>query len=145
MIKEVGWFCNMGKTLLKCSKFTLPTFLKIIITWMKYKPLVAKKHKVISNWISLIKKPWKLSLGIATLKTFKARLVWYKLSRNLMTWKSIGPVLLVIYDAVKPATIFWCDLVKTKIKLELFLKFCDITLCNSADVSKVLFIILFVK
>ena len=76
---------------------------------MKYMSLIAKK---LSTWkfqyISLaqpIRQPWGLSRGQTTLKSFVSQNgLWETTGRNLMTWKSIGllAMLLVIYnDAIK--------------------------------------------
>ena len=70
---------------------------------MKYMSLVAKKQRKF-QYISLaqsIRQPWELSLGTATLKSFVSHTgLWETLERNLMTWKSIGLMLLVIYNDV---------------------------------------------
>ena len=77
----------------------------------------------ISIYISLaqsIRKPWKLSLGTATPKLFVSHTGLYKLLRNLMTWKSIALILLVIYNVIKSSysgSICWYDLVEIKLKL----------------------------
>ena len=70
---------------------------------MKYMSLVAKKQRKF-QYISLaqsIRQPWELSLGTTTLKSFVSHAgLWETLERNLMTWKSIGLMLLVIYNDV---------------------------------------------
>ena len=70
---------------------------------MKYMSLVTKKQKKF-QYISLaqsIRQPWELSLGTTTLKSFISRTgLWEILERNLMTWKSIGLMLLVICNDV---------------------------------------------
>ena len=70
---------------------------------MKYMSLVAKKQRKF-QYISLaqsIRQPWELSLGTTTLKSFVSHTgLWETLERNLMTWKSIGLMLLVIYNDV---------------------------------------------
>ena len=70
---------------------------------MKYMSLVAKKQRKF-QYISLaqsIRQPWELSLGTTTLKSFVSHTgLWETLERNLMTWKSIGLMLLVICNDV---------------------------------------------
>ena len=70
---------------------------------IKYMSLVAKKQRKF-QYISLaqsIRQPWELSLGTTTLKSFVSHAgLWETLERNLMTWKSIGLMLLVIYNDV---------------------------------------------
>ena len=72
---------------------------------MKYMSLVAKKQRKF-QYISLaqsIRQPWELSLGTTTLKSFVSHAgLWETLERNLMTWKSIGllAMLLVICNDV---------------------------------------------
>ena len=70
---------------------------------MKYMSLVAKKERKF-QYISLaqsVRQPWELSLGTTTLKSFVSHTgLWETLERNLMTWKSIGLMLLVIYNDV---------------------------------------------
>ena len=88
------------KVLLKCSYFTFLIDIfednhnierdlferDSVINVMKNRLLVAKnarKFQFISTWLSHISKPWKLSLGT---------------NNDLMTWKSIRLMLLVIYN-----------------------------------------------
>ena len=70
---------------------------------MKYMSLVAKKQRK-SQYISLaqsIRQPWELLLETATLKSFVSHTsLWETLERDLMTWKSIGLMLLVICNDV---------------------------------------------
>ena len=70
---------------------------------MKYMSLVAKKQRKF-QYISLaqsIRQPWEMSLGTTTLKSFvNDTVLWETLERNLMTWKSIGLMLLVICNDV---------------------------------------------
>ena len=77
----------------------------------------------------------------------KAILVCNKLLRNLKTWKSIGLMLLVIYnDVIKSSQSgSICSWDSVEIKLALFFEFCDIILYSSGNLSKFLFIILCVK
>ena len=76
---------------------------------MKYMSFVAKKQRKF-QYISLaqsIRQSWELSLGTTTLKSFVSHTgLWETLEKNLMTWKSIGllAMLLVIFnDVIK----FW--------------------------------------
>ena len=82
-----------------------------------------------------------------TQNVHKAILVCNKLLRNLKTWKSIGLMLLVIYnDVIKSSQSgSICSWDSVEIKLALFFEFCDIILYNSGNLSKFLFIILCVK
>ena len=76
-----------------------------VVKVMEYMSLVAKKQRKF-QYISLvqsIRQPWKLSLGTTTLKSFVSHTgLWETLERNLMTWKSIGllTMLLVICNDV---------------------------------------------
>ena len=72
---------------------------------MKYMSLVAKKQRKF-QYISLaqsIRQPWELSLGTTSLKLFLSHTgLWETLERNLMTWKSIRllAMLLVICNDI---------------------------------------------
>ena len=72
---------------------------------MKYMSLVAKKQRKFQyiSFAQPIRQPLELSLGTITLKPFVSHTgLWETLERNLMTWKNIGPlaVLLVICNDV---------------------------------------------
>ena len=70
---------------------------------MKYMSLVVKKQRKI-QYISLaqsIRQPWELPVGTTTLKSFVSHTgLWETFERKLMTWKSIGLMLLVICNDV---------------------------------------------
>ena len=70
---------------------------------MKYKSFIAKKQGKFQyiSWAQSIRQPWELSLGTKTLRSFVSHPgLWETLERNLMTWKSIGLMLLVICNDV---------------------------------------------
>ena len=70
---------------------------------MKYMSLVAKKQRKL-QYISLaqsVRQPGELSLGTTTFKSFVSHTgLQQTLERKLMTWKSIGLMLLVICNDV---------------------------------------------
>ena len=77
------------------------------VSVMKYMLLVAKKQRKF-QYISLaqsIRKPWEPSLGTTTLKLFASHTgLWEILERNLMAWKSIRPLamlLVICKDVIK--------------------------------------------
>ena len=115
----------------------------------KYMSLVAKKQRKF-QYISLaqpIRQAWELLLGTKILKSFISHAgLWETLERNLMTWKSIWLMLLVICnDAIKIFIIWkyllWFSLNKAGIAFELR----DLILYSSANLSMFLFVILCFK
>ena len=74
-----------------------------LVNVMKYMSLVAKKKRKF-QYITLaqsIRQPWELLLGTTTLKSFVHHTgLWENLERNLITWKSIGLMLLVICNDI---------------------------------------------
>ena len=131
------------------------TFSKIIITLHmivsdlvkvnEKSPLFPKNQRKFHNLAQSYKKTMKfVTANNNTQNIRKDILVCDKLLRDLQTWKSIGLMLLVIYDNVIKSSwsrsICWCDSVE--IKFELFFEICDIILYSSANLPKFLFIIM---
>ena len=111
---------------------------------MKYISLVAKKQRKF-QYISLaqsIRQPWDLSLGLTKLKWFVNHAgLWETLERNLMTWKSIGPLAMLLVIFIIWKYLLWFSWNKAGIVFE----FDDIVLYSSTNLSKFLFVILCLK
>ena len=78
---------------------------------IKYMSLVAKKQRKF-QYISLaqpIRQAWELLLGTKILRSFVSHAgLWETLERNLMTWKSIWLMLLVICnDVIKSSKLYY--------------------------------------
>ena len=58
----------------------------------------ASKFQYISNCLNRIQKQWKFSLETMTLKTFESHAGLWETVEKLITWKSIGPMLLIIFN-----------------------------------------------